>query len=132
MKQILEDSIEQIKGPQQQKPKVTTNLKGQLDPGKIVSEAWKQVLGPGPGKSTPEQTSKEDEKQISQVRANIELLKPPKPRQQEVPEEQKREENAKKNKLPELVQPSSKVKRGDLYGANRKKTSIENKSGYQG
>lgn len=76
----------------------------------------------------------------SKSKANIELINPPKTAQTEVPEyikgkpgynpEGKTKE--KKNKLPELVQPTSKQRRGDLYGVNRKKTSIENKSGYSG
>lgn len=153
MKQVLEEALEQIKGPKQQKPQAkTTGLKDQLDPGKAVAAAMKQALGFGGDKPVPtpqelektkQEKVKEEDEQIRKVRANIELLKPPKPQQQEVPEyikgkpgydpeKQASKEQQMKYKMPQLVQPSTKPRRGNLFGIARKQRGIEDKSGYQG
>lgn len=153
MKPVLEEALEQLKGqPKKPYSKPTASLKDQLDPGKAVAQALKQAMGFGGEKKIPTQEEiektkqekgKEEDEQIRKVRANIELLKTPKPQQQEVPEyvkgkpsyhpeQEAKKEEAQKHKIPELVVPTSKPRRGDLYGINRKKTSIENKSGYQG
>lgn len=142
MKPVLEEALEQLKGqPKKPYSKPTVSLKDQLDPGKAVAQALKQAMGFGGEKKIPtyeelektkQEKGREENEQIRQVRANIELLKPPKPPPQEVPERDVKKEVTQKHKIPELVIPKSKPRRGDLYGINRKKTSIENKSGYQG
>lgn len=160
MKPVL-DEFEQLKSPPKKpQTKQTTSGLKEINPVNLVAEAIKQSLGPVLDKEELAKRKEEESQKVGAEIAkkreelgNISVIKPPKTPQARPPayitgkpgyhpeQDNKKEEvsrsqiplrGTQKQKIPELVVPTSKPRRGDLYGVNRKKTSIENKSGYQG
>jgi len=102
MKPVLEEALEQIKGPAKKpQPPPTAGLKEQIDPGKLVADSLRQALGFGGDKPIPNQEelsqmAKKDEQQKSQELTQI----------QQVLEKEKQDQKPKANI--EIIRPVSK------------------------
>ncbi len=147
---------------QSQQKKTTAGLSDQASPGKIFADMLKQGgINTDKSLTTPEELDKmkegdrknaeeeirEKQEELGiktskpqQPRGNLEVINPPKPKQQEeapyisgkpgYDPEKRAKEKKKKEKLPELPMPKGKLPRGSFLSAlERKKHGAEVKGG---